>query len=82
MLPNYDEAVAQSMKQPPPPYYQVAATFNQILPKADNNTQPRETIEATLHSSESSSVLPTYDEASVSQNGVYLNNGLNSTHIT
>lgn len=26
LLPDYDEAIAQSMKQPPPPYYQVVLT--------------------------------------------------------
>lgn len=26
LLPDYEEAIAQSMKQPPPPYYQVAMT--------------------------------------------------------
>lgn len=26
VLPNYEQAIAQGMKQPPPPYYQVALT--------------------------------------------------------
>lgn len=26
LLPDYEEAIAQGMKQPPPPYYQVALT--------------------------------------------------------
>lgn len=30
MLPNYEQAIAQGMKQPPPPYYQVALTTASI----------------------------------------------------
>lgn len=38
LLPDYEEAIAQSMKQPPPPYYQVAMENNQINGLNANNS--------------------------------------------
>lgn len=42
MLPDYEEAIAQSMKQPPPPYSQVALT-NQVVSDVNVNMNSNET---------------------------------------
>lgn len=43
LLPDYEEAIAQSMKQPPPPYCQVAMTPNPIsIPNAISSTNATE----------------------------------------
>lgn len=42
LLPDYEEAIAQSMKQPPPPYCQVAMTTSN--PMASNATENQATI--------------------------------------
>lgn len=50
LLPDYEEALAQSLKQPPPPYYQVAmATANQIstangIVNTNNNIVPSNSV--------------------------------------
>lgn len=44
LLPDYEEAIAQSMKQPPPPYYQVAMGTNQMVAvNGTENIQRRQT---------------------------------------
>lgn len=46
LLPDYEEAIAQSMKQPPPPYCQVAMTTpNPMVPNAIiSNANENQTI--------------------------------------
>lgn len=44
LLPDYEEAIAQGMKQPPPPYYQVALT-NQITTNLNiEQSHPQRTV--------------------------------------
>lgn len=45
MLPDYDEAIAQSLKQQPPPSYQVAMAGTTQLPE-NNNSVPEATAAA------------------------------------
>lgn len=57
LLPDYEEAIAQSMKQqPPPPYYQVAMQGSQMVP---NN----ESIQSTATTNFIESVTPANREA-------------------
>lgn len=44
MLPDYDEAIAQSLKQQPPPSYQVAMASTTQLPD-NNNSVPIVNVE-------------------------------------
>lgn len=37
-MPDYEEAIAQSMKQPPPPYYQVAMATNHPTSNRDDHS--------------------------------------------
>lgn len=37
LLPDYEEAIAQSMKQPPPPYCKVASAMHQTSSNLNNN---------------------------------------------
>lgn len=77
MLPDYEEAIAQSMKQPPPPYSQVALTTNQVVSTATANVnmnsnanesqlvQSQTTTQATIPSAYDNAhnkIPPAYDE--------------------
>lgn len=66
LLPDYEEAIAQGMKhQPPPPYYQVAAT-NQMVSNGINGNQTVQlqataTIPAAIENA-NPSIPPAYEE--------------------
>lgn len=51
-MPDYEEAIAQSMKHPPPPYYQVAMASDQVTSNMNENqlAQSRTTTHIVLPS--------------------------------
>lgn len=49
-MPDYEEAISQSMKQqPPPPYYQVAMAPNQLVLNMNTNGNHPMHAQATTH---------------------------------
>lgn len=73
MLPDYEEAIAQSMKQPPPPYSQVAMATNSVIPNINvavmnenQSVQPQTATNSasisTNHDNVQNKIPPAYDE--------------------
>lgn len=64
-MPDYEEAIAQSMKHPPPPYYQVAMASEQVVPNINENqsVQTRATTHVVLLPTVEHGVPPAYDES-------------------
>lgn len=61
-MPDYEEAIAQSMKQPPPPYYQVAMANQMTTNLSANQSMPMRTAGTRV-------TIPVETNENIAQNG-------------